>query len=795
MTGSATLRLVAANLLTALFYALLAQACLALTSVGPGISPLWLPAGLGLSLLVVAGPRLLPGLWSGYFAGSLWFGTVPYASAVIALGSTGAVWLGATLFKRFLPAGLTGSPAAPARFLAIAYGCAGFAGLFGPLILWLFDALPPGVFDTAIIVWWLGDALGIVVFAPAVLAWQEAMADKRLAKDRRLDVVAVAAATVALALLTFVAERFFLPNVYLQAALLLPPMMWLTMRCHPVVPLSVNLLAVTGLVYGATGRLGAMLGATPADRAYVLHGFVLISSVTLLFLAAHVHRVREMAAAARAGEERFRRLTALTSDWYWEQDAAYRFSFFDGPVLGDDSILPSLLLGKARGELPGIEPYSISWEAHRADLDARRTFVDLILRHAYPDGRLRYFSISGEPVFDAAGQFAGYRGVGRDVTTEIESRAALQESERQFHEVADATFEGLFIHDYGRIVFANKSFADLVGRSIDDIVGRLAIEFVAPEEHQKIVQQLALEREVKHFESVGLHADGHTFPVEVFGRPIVFHGKPMRIAAVRDIRARRGIEEALSAQIRFQHTLLDTIPNPVFYKDRYGRYIGYNRAFADTFGIGPQDYIGKTVLDLVPHEMGQKYKASDDSLFANPGIQAYEESARTRRGLRQMMVYKDVFKDEDGENGGLVGVLVDITERKRIEDRLGRFLELSPAAIGILDINGKVLYVNPATTDLFGFTLADVPTIEAWWALAYPDPAYRAERRAAWFAAVEQTMREGRNMLRFEGRIRCRDGRERWVETLASLGEYEIFMVFTDLSDYVEGGKGQESGA
>ncbi|OHC62116.1 MAG: hypothetical protein A2045_05475 [Rhodocyclales bacterium GWA2_65_20] len=790
MTASSSLRLVAANLLTALGYALLARACLALTSVGPGVSPLWLPAGLGLSLLVVAGPRLLPGLWLGYVAGSLWFGTPFYASAIAGLVSIASVWLGAALFQRFLPDGLTGSPSAPARFLAIAYGCAALAGLCGPPVLRSFDVLPPAALDAAIIVWWLGDALGIIVFAPAVLAWREALAGGSWFRDCRLGVIAVVAATLALAALTFLAGRFFLADAHLQAALLLPPMMWLTTRCHPAVPLSVNLVAVVGLVYGATDSLGPLLGPTPVDRAYALHGFVLISSVTLLFLAAHIHQVRRMTAAAQAGEERFRRLTALTSDWYWEQDADCRFSFFDGPVLGDPDSQPPQLVGKRLWELPGVAPFGTNWEAHRADLDARRTFIDLVLRHAHADGRLRYVSISGEPVFDAAGQFAGYRGVGRDVTAEVESRAALQASERQFHEVADATFEGLFIHDFGRIVFANKSLAELVGRSIEDIVGGLVLEFVAPEEQQEIIRQLALDQEVRHYESVGIHADGHRFPVEVFSRPIVFQGKPMRIAAVRDIGARCTIEEALSGQIRFQRTLLDTIPNPVFYKDRAGRYLGYNSAFAAFLRIGPQDYIGKTVFDIAPPELAELYKAADDTLFANPGIQVYEAQIQTPAGRRDAVFHKATFLDDRREVGGLVGIIEDITERKRIEDKLRRFLELSPAAIGILDITGKVLYMNPAASELFGFTLADVPTIEAWWALTYPDAAYREERRAAWFSAVELTLREGRNMLRFDGRVHCRNGRERWIETLASLGEHEIFMIFTDLTDYVEGGKG-----
>lgn len=786
MTGLPPLRLAALNVLAAACYLLLAQVCLALAAQGPFMLPLWLPAGFGLSVLVLAGPRLLPGLCLGQAATSFFLaGASWYVAGMLGVGGAASAWLGAVLFRHLLPEGLTRGTWAPARFLAIAYGCAALTGLFGPMVLWLSGVTLPGGIDATIIAWWLADALGIVVLAPPLLAWREALCSRLRPAECGAGMAAVAAATVAFGLVTFVADRVFLPSAHLQAALLLPAMMLLTMRCHPAVPFSVNLVVVAALVYGAAGSLGPLLGTTPIDRAYALHGFVLISSVTLLFLAAHIHGVREMAAAAQAGEERFRRLTALTSDWYWEQDADFRFSLFDGPVLGYPEGPPSQLLGKQRGDLPGFEPYNMSWEAHRADLAAHRTFHGLVLRHHRSDGRLSYYSISGEPKYDAGGAFAGYRGVGRDVTPEIESREALLASERQFHEVADATFEGLFIHDYGRIVFANRACAEMVGCSIEDAVGRSMLDFVAPEEHEHVTRQLARSQDVKHYETVCRRSDGWRFPVEVFGRPFVFQGKPMRIIALRDVGDRRDTEAALLAQIEFQRTLLDTIPNPVFYKDGQGRYLGYNQAFARAFGIGPQDYIGKTVFEVAPPALAARYKAADDELFAAGGVQAYEAQIQTPAGPREVVFHKALFADARGATGGLIGVIVYITERKKIEERLRRFHELSPAAIGIVSTAGQVLYMNPAAFELFGYRVADVPTLEIWWQVAYPDPAYRADRYAAWLAAVEQTLRDGRHMFRFDGRVRCGDGRDRWIETMASLGEDEIFMIFTDVTEYV----------
>lgn len=786
MSATSSLRLIAANLLAAVLYGLLAHACLTLATLGPYISPVWLPAGLGFAALVIVGPRLLPGLWLGQAAITLSAGAPWYVAGLVGICGAAAAWGGAWLTRRFLPEGFSGSPQAPFRFLAIAYGCSALAGLSGPLVLRLAGLMPPGMLDSAIIVWWLGDALGVVVLAPALLAWREAAAE-HFVEGRGLDTLAVAAAALLLALATFVGGHFFLPSAHLQAALLLPLMMWLTVRSHPAVPLSVNVVAVTALVHGATGSLGPLLGDSLIDRAYALHGFVMLASVTLLFLAAHVHRTRQIAAAAQAGEERFRRLTTLSSDWYWEQDAELRFTAFEGPVFGNPATEPPLLLGKRRWELPGVTPYGTTWDAHRADLAARRTFVGLVLRHALADGGVTYYTVSGEPVFDRHGHFTGYRGVGKDVTAEIQSREALAASERRFHEVADATFEGLLIHDYGRIVFVNQALAEQLARREDDIVGRSILDFMPPEEHARVLGEMAQNQEFKHFETVALRAGGGRLPVEIFGKPFVFQGKPMRIVAVRDIAERRAAEDALAAQASFQRTLLDTIPSPVFYKSREGRYLGYNRSFAETFGIGPQDYVGKTVYDIAPPDLAAQYKAADDKLFANPATQIYEAQIATAHGRRDVVFHKAVFTDAAGNSSGLIGIILDITERKRSEDRLRRFQELSPAAFAILDTNGKVMYLNPAAVELFGHGRTEAPTLDAWWRLVYPDPAYRESQRNAWFAALERTLQEGRSTMRFKSRMRCRDGRMRTVATLTSVGEDEVFVVFTDLTEYLEG--------
>jgi len=121
--------------------------------------------------------------------------------------------------------------------------------------------------------------------------------------------------------------------------------------------------------------------------------------------------------ALRESEARFRTLINLSADWYWEQDEQFRFTRLEGrPRSPGDSSQDQSFVGLRRWETNlAIEG---GWEAHRAVVEAHLPFYDTVMYREI-GGERRYLSISGEPVFDAAGRFAGYHGVGRDITGQM----------------------------------------------------------------------------------------------------------------------------------------------------------------------------------------------------------------------------------------------------------------------------------------------------------------------------------------------------------------------------------------
>ncbi|WP_321937732.1 EAL domain-containing protein [Paraburkholderia sp. J8-2] len=156
-----------------------------------------------------------------------------------------------------------------------------------------------------------------------------------------------------------------------------------------------------------------------------------------------------------------------------------------------------------------------------------------------------------------------------------------------------------------------------------------------------------------------------------FVRDPIQDGPSGVLAIYFDITARKRAETKLRERESFLESLLDTIPIPVFSKDRAGRYLHLNRAFEEFLGIPKQRFVGKTVFETSPKELAQTYFDKDEDLFAKGGIQRYEFKVQNAgKEIRDVEFSKAVFHDDQGRQAGLIGAIQDITERKRAEFEL-----------------------------------------------------------------------------------------------------------------------------
>jgi diguanylate cyclase (GGDEF)-like protein/PAS domain S-box-containing protein len=134
----------------------------------------------------------------------------------------------------------------------------------------------------------------------------------------------------------------------------------------------------------------------------------------------------EQLSAAQQSEARFRSLTELTSDWYWEQDDQFRFVRVDGDLDTARSIPSESYLGLTRWGSGVTGVSEARWAAHRAALEAHEEFHDFEMKRLRADGSVMWVSISGTPIFDSNGVFVGYRGTGREISARKQAEAEIE---------------------------------------------------------------------------------------------------------------------------------------------------------------------------------------------------------------------------------------------------------------------------------------------------------------------------------------------------------------------------------
>ncbi|MFZ2448805.1 MAG: PAS domain S-box protein [Syntrophobacteraceae bacterium] len=295
------------------------------------------------------------------------------------------------------------------------------------------------------------------------------------------------------------------------------------------------------------------------------------------------------------------------------------------------------------------------------------------------DGKTIYAEVVTSPLRKASGEVIGAVELIRDITERRQAEQAVRESEVKYRTLFESAADAIFLIRDNKFLDCNAAALRMYGCAREEIIGCYPNEFsplVQPDgsnSKEEATRRLAdaLSGAPQFFEWRHRRRDGTPFDVDVNLSRIGLGDEILVLGIVRDITDRKRAESALRESACFQQQLIDALPAPVFYKDTLGRYLGCNKAYESFLNMGRDEIIGKSAFEIASGELTGSYQEQDQALLDNPGVQIYESMVRDADGsVHNVVFHKATFSRADGPVGGLIGAILDITERKRSEIRL-----------------------------------------------------------------------------------------------------------------------------
>jgi diguanylate cyclase (GGDEF)-like protein/PAS domain S-box-containing protein len=374
----------------------------------------------------------------------------------------------------------------------------------------------------------------------------------------------------------------------------------------------------------------------------------------------------------RDSEERFRSLVKLSSDFYWEQDDQYRFTFLSAELNLSGRRVEGAI-GKTRWELDFVGVSEETWRQHRADLEARRPFRDLELMRYDQDGRPRWVSVAGEPVFGADRGFRGYRGVGRDITARKLAELAVRESEERFRSLTELSSDWYWEQD------ADFRFTYLAGRT--DRMGLALNRHLGQTRWALPALNLNEEDWARHRAQLERHEPFYDFEVQrpdTDGRPhwASLSGVPV-LDAQGTFKGYRGIGRDITARkledikLRQFRAAMDTLADMVMLVDRETlRYVDVNQTACEMQGYTREELLRLGPMDLSGYSR-EELERDYDAMIASGETTRVESQQKRKDGSRfPVEILRRAVRL--GERWVIVACFRDITERKRNEESLQR---------------------------------------------------------------------------------------------------------------------------
>ena len=364
----------------------------------------------------------------------------------------------------------------------------------------------------------------------------------------------------------------------------------------------------------------------------------------------------------------------------------------------------------------------------------------------------------------------------------------------KLRQAIDTSGEAIFLTDTsGNFTYINPGFTALYGYSSGELVGIETLrilkgESVTAEEYEQFWTSISSGQEMKG-EILNKRKDGRLFVVEGSVSPITDKDKNIvgYLGIYRDISERKQAENKL----RQLSQAVEQSPVSIIITDTNGAIEYVNPKFEEVTGYSLKEIAGENPRFLKSgHTSPEEYKILWENITKGMEWQGEFHNKKKNGEMYWESARISPIVNSLGVTTHFIAVKEEITQRKQTEEALRasdkKFMELFmliPIPLAVSNKSGAIVYLNKRFTNVFGYTINDLPTMHQWWQNAYPDESYRHNAKGKWLAAERTSLKDGKDIEPTEFRITCKNGTERIVMIGGKYFEDNILATFIDVTE------------
>ncbi|MBT3538879.1 PAS domain S-box protein [Candidatus Parcubacteria bacterium] len=455
----------------------------------------------------------------------------------------------------------------------------------------------------------------------------------------------------------------------------------------------------------------------------------------------------------KESENKFRDMVLSSVDWMWEVDVQGRYTFVSNGVKKDLGYTPKEIIGKTPFDFMSKEEAQRVGKLFKSIVAKKGPIVDLENRNITKKGKNVFLLTNGVPILDDVGRLVGYRGVDKNITERKKTEIALKEEKSRLDVTMESVPGVFYVFDIkGKFLKWNKNFEKVVGYSSKEMSKASPLDFFKGKDIVHIASR------IKEVFTKG-ESSAEAYIVSKSGKriPYYFTGKLMKIGGISylvGVGLDRSEKKKAEEEIERYKFLADQATQEIALADLKGNIVYTNDAWAKNHGYKKEELIGKPLSVFHPKEELLNVKKFNKKLMRD-GHNEGEIVHKRKDGTTYTSQMENFILEKDGEPLFLVGLAVDITEKKKIEEDLKEseekyrlLYETSSDAIMTLEPpSWEFTSGNPAIVKMFGVKNEKEFTSLGSWQVSpkyQPDGQLSSEKAKK---MIGMAMKTGRNFF------------------------------------------------